>query len=83
MTCIPGQLKPDHALPGALLTGADPTAVGQLRAAGFTDPVHQAIYMAFTWRATNLAGRLRDQAARITTRRYACRSKSAPTATTD
>jgi hypothetical protein len=61
--------RTEQAVLGALLTGADPAQAGALRPLSFADPVHQAIYAAFTRPGRNWAGRLRDQAARITSRR--------------
>jgi hypothetical protein len=60
--------RTEQAVLGALLAGTDPVQAGPLGVTGFADPVHQAIYLAFTVRTTTWAGRLRDQAARITSR---------------
>lgn len=60
--------RTEQAVLGALLAGADPAGAGALRAKGFADPVHQAIYAAFTRPGGNWTGRLRDQLARITNR---------------
>jgi hypothetical protein len=60
--------RTEQAVLGALLAGADPLQAGPLGVTGFADPVHQAIYVACTVRATSWAGRLRDQVARITSR---------------
>jgi hypothetical protein len=58
----------EQAVLGSLLAGTDPAQAGPLRAKGFADPVHQAIFAAFTQPSRSWTSRLRDQAARITSR---------------
>jgi len=61
--------RTEQAVLGALLAGADPARAGMLHANEFADPLHRAIYAAFTQPAGSWADRLRDWIARITSRR--------------
>ncbi len=60
--------RTEQAVLGSLLAGTDPAQAGVLRAEGFTDPLHQAIYVAFTQPSRSWTGRLGDRLARITSR---------------
>jgi hypothetical protein len=59
--------RAEQAVLGALLAGHDPTAVRDLRASHFTDPAHQALYLAVTGQDDGgMAGRLRSRLALLT-----------------
>jgi hypothetical protein len=58
--------RAEQAVLGALLAGHDPAAVRDLRAEHFTDPVHQALYLAITEQDDGgIGGRLRSWLARL------------------
>jgi hypothetical protein len=62
--------RAEQAVLGALLAGHDAAAVRDLHAAHFTDPVHQALYLAITGHDSDgMAGRLRYQLALLTSAR--------------
>jgi hypothetical protein len=62
--------RAEQAVLGALLAGHDAAAVRDLHAGHFTDPAHQALYLAITGQETGgMAGRLRYQLARLTSAR--------------
>jgi hypothetical protein len=60
----------EQAVLGALLAGHDAAAVRDLRTGHFTDPAHQALYLAVTGQETvGMAGQLRSRLARLTSGR--------------
>jgi hypothetical protein len=62
--------RAEQAVLGALLAGHDPAAVRDLRAEHFTDPAHQALYLAITGQDSGgTAGRLMSWLARLASSR--------------
>ena len=59
--------RAEQALLGALIAGADPAVVGEVRPGDFTGPVHQALYAAITgqYRRGGPASRVRAWLARV------------------